>query len=144
MTQKKILVAVDSSEHAIRAVEAARDLSPDAAFILVSAWHVPTETEKLAAELADGTAFLDRLAESAQEAGESDVKEAAKHLVGKDVETALISGHPGKAICEEAKQRAVDLVVVGSRGRGGLGSLVLGSVSHYVLHHAGCPVMIVK
>ncbi|MFI7469768.1 universal stress protein [Nonomuraea sp. NPDC049646] len=53
-----------------------------------------------------------------------------------------VRGHPVAALTEAAA--AADLVVVGSRGRGGFSSAVLGSVSHGVLHHAACPVAVVR
>lgn len=53
-----------------------------------------------------------------------------------------VSGHPVAALSEAA--RAADLVVVGSRGLGGFSSAVLGSVGHGVLHHASCPVAVVR
>ncbi|MFI9592753.1 universal stress protein [Nonomuraea sp. NPDC052265] len=53
-----------------------------------------------------------------------------------------VRGHPVAALTEATA--AADLVVVGSRGRGGFSSAVLGSVSHGVLHHAACPVAVVR
>jgi len=37
-----------------------------------------------------------------------------------------------------------DMIVLGSRGRGGFTSLLLGSTSHQVLHHATCPVVVIR
>ena len=53
----------------------------------------------------------------------------------------LVCGAAANVLLEAA--RRADLVVVGSRGRGGITSLLLGSVSQQVVHHAPCPVVIV-
>jgi nucleotide-binding universal stress UspA family protein len=60
------------------------------------------------------------------------------------VERSVTSGRPGAEIVAAAGEPDVDLVVVGARGLGGLGRLLLGSVSDRVLHHAACPVLVVK
>ncbi|WP_440073782.1 universal stress protein [Streptosporangium sp. OZ121] len=59
-----------------------------------------------------------------------------------EVEQTLVCGHPVGVLCEASA--AADLVVVGSRGLGRFGSAVLGSVGHGVLHHARCPVAVVR
>lgn len=58
------------------------------------------------------------------------------------VEARVQRGHPVKALVKEAA--TAKLVVVGSHGRGAVRSLVLGSVSHGVLHHASTPVAVVR
>ena len=59
-------------------------------------------------------------------------------------ECILASGDPAKAVCEQARSKAAGLIVMGSRGRGKLGSLLLGSVSQNVLEACECPCLIVK
>ena len=58
------------------------------------------------------------------------------------VEQVVAQDHPSRVLVEQS--RGAQLAVVGSRGRGGLGGLLLGSVSHAVLHRADCPVAIVR
>lgn len=53
-------------------------------------------------------------------------------------------GVPGKGICDMARSWDADLILMGSRGRSGLGELLMGSVSNYVTHHAPCSVMLFK
>lgn len=57
------------------------------------------------------------------------------------VERRLVCGGAATVILEQS--RGADLVVVGSRGHGGFRGLLLGSVSHQVVHHATCPVVVV-
>ncbi len=61
-----------------------------------------------------------------------------------DVDLRQVVRHGSPAGVLSAVSAGAELLVVGSRGRGGFRTLLLGSVSHAVLHHAHCPVMVVR
>lgn len=60
------------------------------------------------------------------------------------VETEVLTGDAGAALCRLAAERDADVVVIGSRGRGAIKRALLGSVSQYVTNNAPCPVVVVR
>ena len=71
---------------------------------------------------------------------------ASERLIqaGLSCNTLIRAGHPAREVVRIAKKRAVDLVVVGSHGLGGIKRFLLGSVSDQILAYAPCSVMIVR
>ncbi len=63
---------------------------------------------------------------------------------GAQVETHMLIGRPATAIVDEAELLKADVIVVGSRGHGTIGSMLLGSVSAEVADHAHCPVIVAR
>ena len=63
---------------------------------------------------------------------------------GVNVRFLIWDGPPGEAIVDVARSEQVDMVVVGSHGRGLVGRFFVGSVSEYVVRHAPCPVLVVR
>ncbi|GMH01908.1 hypothetical protein Nepgr_003747 [Nepenthes gracilis] len=59
-------------------------------------------------------------------------------------ETVSIIGEPKESICDAVEKMHIELLVVGSHGRKGLPRAFLGSVSNYCVHHAKCPVLVVR
>lgn len=88
-------------------------------------------TEESAAVLQATEVLFDKLAKEAYEIGM--VK----------TERRIMEGEPGKVICRESARLEPAAVVMGSRGRGVVKSVLLGSVSEYCTRHCVCPVIIV-
>ncbi|XP_061990018.1 universal stress protein A-like protein isoform X2 [Rosa rugosa] len=59
-------------------------------------------------------------------------------------ETVTEVGDPKKAICEAVEKFKIELLVLGSHGRGTVQRAFLGSVSNYCVHNAGCTVLVVR
>ena len=69
--------------------------------------------------------------------------DAAAHALGlHGAQTRVLTGEPGRAICDLAAELGATAVIIGSRGRGGIKRAVLGSVSDHVVRHAPCPVLV--
>ncbi len=88
-------------------------------------------------------ADLDQLQQAALEEARASAERTAAAIGVPDAEVAVTVGDPGSEICRIA-ERDFDVVVVGSHGSGVVKRVLLGSVSHHVLHHAPCPVFVVR
>ena len=134
METKKILVPVDGSEPANRAFHIALDLAAkDKAEVTLI--DVVDANDMLSPEFyttikRKGKELITKL--------EKEIPESIPHS------TEIHVGLPGQMIASVAKEGHFDLIIMGNSGKGALDAFVTGSVSQYVIHHANCPVMIVK
>lgn len=139
---QKILVPVDFSDHSAEAVRTAADLSRryDAPLTIVHVFD-PVVYALPEAYVLFTPEQLDKLT-SALEAQLAEVKQMAAEAGAARVETRLLHGLVGTKIMELASSS--DLIVMGTRGRTGLGHLLLGSVAERVVRLAPCAVLTVK
>jgi nucleotide-binding universal stress UspA family protein len=133
----RVVVGIDDSNEAKAALDWAIDEADlwRAGLTIVHAWSYPygldsPATAKHDVMRVDAACELERAVERANSRG------------GSSVDGMLVEGNAAEAIVEAAS--GADLVVVGSRGRGGLRSLVLGSVSSAVICHSPCPTVVVR
>jgi nucleotide-binding universal stress UspA family protein len=133
---RNILVAVDGSVHADEALRQAIDLaeSEHATLTLLTAAAPPPPFAVFA-----GAPIPDTRAEA------EDILDRALTTVPPDIPvTTIVTAEPIRpALIHQIHDGRHDLVVMGSRGRGALRAVALGSVSHYALHHSHVPVLII-
>jgi nucleotide-binding universal stress UspA family protein len=136
----KILVAIDHSEISDRALAAARDLA------LLSKGEVwllhLREREIITKTSVVMTDETESEATSMIEASVDKLTAAGVKAHGEVGHT--IFGYAARSIVDDAIEHDVDVIVMGSRGRGDLAGLVLGSTAHKVIHLADRPVLIVR
>jgi len=147
----KVLIAVDDGESSHDAVEfAKRALPADAEVIVLNVAQYAVSAAGTMGTFAMGaygdamltTETHERLARQAELEAQRTVDEAGS-LIGAD-DTRVAHGDVGPTICSVAEEESVDLVVLGTHDRSRWGRLWFGSVSEHVMHHAPCPVLVVR
>jgi nucleotide-binding universal stress UspA family protein len=141
-----VIVCTDGSELSRKAILAGLEvLRPDADLLVVAVTEQPDPTLVSGTGFAGGTKSpeaFEQLSRDMEMAGESAVREAAA-LIGPDrVQTRVLSGDAGPAVCSLAEEIGAAAIVLGSRGRGGMKRALLGSVSDFVVRNAPCPVVV--
>jgi len=139
-----IVVGVDGSQCARAALEfAAREAAlREARLRIICAWEIPPAV--FAGGFAPGLdqPTLDGFRDGAETVVREAVAAAQQLQSTIECEGKAVQGQPAEVLLQEARE--ADLIVVGNRGHGGFASLLLGSISHQVVHHASCPVTVVR
>jgi nucleotide-binding universal stress UspA family protein len=138
MTPEKIMVPLDGSRLAEVALPEAFEFARrGGTLVLMRAAEAvrlpaadPTESQVTAVREAEG--YLTSIAERARKAGVQ------------KVETSVWYGPPAESIIDAARTRGIDLIVMSSHGRSGLGRLVLGSVAETVLRGTTTPILLLR
>ena len=143
---KKILIAMDGSEHAKHALNYAVESAVKWGAELIILTVVPP-ISPLVYSSEFNAPYIPDLMDNLRESHQRMLSEAANTVKNKKpdlkVETRLEKGRPSDVIVEIAKEEDVDLIVMGSRGMGGIVGF-LGSTSRHVVEACTKPILIVK
>ncbi|MFO1213975.1 MAG: universal stress protein [Burkholderiaceae bacterium] len=142
---RRILLAVDGSEHSRKAIEQVLALSKDARDPRAMQIHLANVQPSLPGDVS-GFVSKDSVHGFHHEHADAALKTARQMLqqaglVFKEHEAV---GHAGPMIAEMAKKEGCDLIVMGTRGLGSKSAALLGSVAQSTLEHATVPVLLVK
>ena len=146
---KKILVATDGSTHARKAIAHASDLAARYHAMIylihvVPKREIPGEVrhyiEIEGIKEPPDQVYYQRIGEGIIEAGVRELKEEGVN----SVESFVLDGDPAEIINGFAKDRGVDIIVMGSRGLGGIKQMFLGSISRAVCDAAHCTCVTVR
>ncbi|HUX40185.1 MAG TPA: universal stress protein [Rectinemataceae bacterium] len=138
---ERILLAIDGSDHALRAATLAGNLARSEKSVSLHMLTVFESVPNYLGEKEQQTLIAAHMKESERVIAEG---LARIGVLGAKVETEILSGSPAETIIEVAKDRKADVVVMGSRGLGRIAGVLLGSQSQKVATHAPCPVLIVR
>jgi nucleotide-binding universal stress UspA family protein len=140
---RPVMLATDGSPAAAKATETAIELARllQSELVIVSVWNLAYPTIGLAPMPLNG-----ELAKLGEEEARHVAAEAAARAEQAGVKTRclVLRGFPVEEICVAAEKLAPSFLVLGSHGWGAMRRALSGSVSTGVLHHATCPVLVVR
>ena len=143
---RRLILGVDGSTDSMSAATfvSALPLDPHTRVTLVGV--VPPPPVAASPELGTGAYFLDDVLARWRAEVDRALERAEGNFNAKvaSVERRVVVGQAGDELVNTAHAIGADLVVVGARGLGTMGRLLLGSVSDYVLLHTECPVLVVR
>jgi universal stress protein A len=144
----KILVPIDFSEHSRRTVSYAIKTASkhQATIYLLHVFQIPDYVVTPYARRRQNCAEVQSQVDSAEQAARETLQDFADELSKKgiNVQPYLRVGYPFDEIVLMANHFNVDLIIIGSHGRGAISRLLLGSTAERVVEHAPCPVLVVK
>lgn len=137
-TSGPVVVGVDGSETSLRALgfAAERAAQRDVPLRVLRIWEPPGERWVPPGFDPEEATATERAA------AEADLAQWRETFPEVPVELRVTPGNPAALLVEASRE--AQLVVVGTRGRGGLRGMLLGSVSQQLIHHAHCPVAVVR
>jgi len=135
---ERILVAVDGSTFSDAAVDQAISLGG----ICNSEIFVISVVDLYPEQMAVAAGLVEKMSEEAKQHLDNAKKKVDEAKI--PCETIVrMGGQPHVFIVDEAKEKEIDLIVMGTHGRSGIRRVLLGSVAQNVIGHAPCPVLVV-
>ena len=139
---RRVLVPVDFSARALEALEFARRVAPQAEFVLLHAFEVPFEG-KLRYAGVEESALSSLRVNARREAGAQMNELVARAGLDENrVRRIVVHGEATTQILEQEQEQDCDLIVIGKRGHGLLGEMLLGSVTKHVLARSTADVLV--
>jgi len=153
---RKILVPLDGSKHSLKALEQAGEIAEkfSGRITLIHAYSLsvqpimlpePSALSSPAIPILSGEE-LSKIAEATRAVGKRILDDGEEKLRPRKVkvEKMLVEGHAVEEIVKAANEGNYDLIVIGARGISHIKEILLGSVTDGVIHHARCPVLVIK
>jgi universal stress protein A len=144
----RILVPIDFSEHSKRTVSYARRTASrhNSTIYLLHVFQIPDYVVSPYARRRQNSAEVQSHVNMAEQESRENLDAFAQELSKKGIKVQpyLRVGYPFDEIVLMANHFNVDLIIIGSHGRGGLSRLLVGSTAERVVEHATCPVLVVK